>query len=93
MSEADRSRVEDAVRRLLADNPLGTTSPEDFWGAQYDAGLAWVQFPVGRGGLGVDPRLQSVVDDALRAAGAAGRSPRRVAGHQRRVDAQREWQS
>jgi len=70
MSEADRTRVEDGVRRLLAENPPATTSPEDFWGAQYDAGLAWVQFPVGRGGLGVDPRLQSIVDETLRDAGA-----------------------
>jgi alkylation response protein AidB-like acyl-CoA dehydrogenase len=70
MDSAEREQVSDAVRRLLADSPPDRLSAEDFWAAQFDAGLAWVQFPVGRGGLGVDPRLQSIVDDELRAVDA-----------------------
>jgi alkylation response protein AidB-like acyl-CoA dehydrogenase len=70
MDSAEREQVSDAVRRLLADSPPGRMPAEDFWGEQFDAGLAWVQFPVGRGGLGVDPRLQSIVDDELRAVDA-----------------------
>ncbi|HVX68444.1 MAG TPA: acyl-CoA dehydrogenase family protein [Mycobacteriales bacterium] len=70
MDSAERDRVTDAIRRLLDESPPGQMSAEDFWGAQFDAGLAWVQFPEGRGGLGVDPRLQSIVDDELRALGA-----------------------
>ncbi len=70
MDSAERDQVRAAVERLIADCPPSRMTDEDFWGAQFDAGLAWVQFPVGRGGLGVDPRLQSLVDDALRAAGA-----------------------
>src|SRR5690242_3379029 len=70
MDSAERERVADAVRRFLDDSPPDQMTPEDFWGAQFDAGLAWVQFPEGRGGLGVDPRLQSIVDDELRAVGA-----------------------
>ena len=46
------------------------TDPQEFWGKQYDLGLAWVQFPEGFGGLGVSPRFQSVVEGALEAAGA-----------------------
>jgi alkylation response protein AidB-like acyl-CoA dehydrogenase len=37
-----------------------------FRGAQYDLGLAWVQFPVGFGGLGADPALQRIVESRLR---------------------------
>ena len=36
-----------------------------FLGAQFDAGLAWVHFPPGSGGLGFEPRLQEVVDERL----------------------------
>jgi alkylation response protein AidB-like acyl-CoA dehydrogenase len=39
-------------------------------GRQFDAGLAWVHFPVGCGGLGVEPGWQALVDDRLRAVGA-----------------------
>jgi len=39
-----------------------------FRGAQYDRGLAWVQFPVGKGGLGLRPEAQTVVNDELRRA-------------------------
>ena len=47
-------------------------------GAQYDAGLAWVHFPEGFGGLGVSPKLQNIVNAKLTAAGAPlpyGRNP------------------
>src|SRR5918911_372567 len=40
-----------------------------FRGAQYDAGLAWVHFPEGKGGLGIGRDKQAVVDAALRDAG------------------------
>ncbi len=63
-------RVSDAVDELLHDHPPSKTDPQDFLGAQFDHGLAWVHFPEGRGGLGVDPDHQQVVDDRLRGAGA-----------------------
>ena len=44
------------VDELLADLPPDRTEPEVFWGEQFDRGLAWVHFPVGRGGLGVSAR-------------------------------------
>ena len=40
-----------------------------FRSALWDAGLAMVQFPEGKGGLGVSPKLQMVVDQVIRDAG------------------------
>ncbi len=51
--------------QLLADHDPGTTPPVEFLGAQFDAGLAWVQFPEGCGGLGLDPRQQRPVNERL----------------------------
>ncbi|MBW0101256.1 acyl-CoA dehydrogenase family protein, partial [Pseudonocardia sp. KRD291] len=42
---------------------------EELLGALYDAGLAWVNFPEGRGGLGLSRGLQSVVDGIVTDAG------------------------
>ena len=67
----DQARIEAAVAELLTDHPPGDTPPQEFWGAQFDAGLAWVQFPEGRGGLGVNPRFQAQVNDAIVAAGGS----------------------
>src|SRR5262245_63771058 len=44
--------------------------PQEFWGAQFDLGLAWVHFPEGKGGLGLDPGFQEVIDERLIAAHA-----------------------
>lgn len=64
-------QVNQAVDDLLAAHDPAITSETEFWGAQYDAGLAWVHFPVGYGGLGVSPALQAVVAERLDAAGAS----------------------
>ena len=66
----DVERVNAALDRLLTDHPPQSTPDREFWGAQFDAGLAWVHFPEGQGGLGVDPKMQEYVDDRLGAAGA-----------------------
>ena len=39
---------------------------KEFWGKQFDLGLAWVQFPEGAGGLGVNPKYQLLVIEELR---------------------------
>ncbi len=44
-------------------------SAREYRGARYDAGLAWVHFPEGFGGLGLRPKLQTVVERRLREAG------------------------
>jgi alkylation response protein AidB-like acyl-CoA dehydrogenase len=62
--------VRERVDELLAKHDPAVAEPQQFWGAQFDLGLAWVQFPEGEGGLGVSPALQEVVNDALARAGA-----------------------
>ena len=70
MSAADVEHVNHLVDRLLAEHPPATSDPREFWGAQFDLGLAWVHFPEGKGGLGLDPKLQEHVDERLQLAGA-----------------------
>ncbi len=67
----DEQRVLDAVERLLEQHPPESTGEREFWGAQFDLGLAWVQFPVGKGGLGVSPRFQKTINEAIIAAGGS----------------------
>jgi alkylation response protein AidB-like acyl-CoA dehydrogenase len=61
LSESDiRRRVKELIADVDADDQLA------FRGAQYDRGLAWVRFPEGKGGLGLSPKMQTVVQDELR---------------------------
>ena len=62
------SEIAERTDRLLADH-LGAPD-EEFWGAQFDLGLAWIHFPEGKGGLGVDPGFQDIVDERLIASNA-----------------------
>ncbi|MEV5848678.1 acyl-CoA dehydrogenase family protein [Streptomyces sp. NPDC051985] len=61
--------VVEAARQLVADHPPDTTGTADFLGARFDAGLAWVHFPRGSGGLGVAAGLQGAVDAIVTQAG------------------------
>jgi alkylation response protein AidB-like acyl-CoA dehydrogenase len=61
----DAEQVAALTEQLIADHDAADRV--EFRGAQYDLGLAWVHFPVGFGGLGVDPSLQRVVDSRLKA--------------------------
>ncbi|MEW2703766.1 acyl-CoA dehydrogenase family protein [Streptomyces koyangensis] len=76
MTDADGLRAR--TRALLADHPPATTSRDAFLAARFDAGLAWVHYPEGLGGLGASRSLQSVVDAELAAAGAPDNDPRRI---------------
>jgi alkylation response protein AidB-like acyl-CoA dehydrogenase len=66
----DAATVDAAIDRLLSEVDPRQVDPIAFRGAQYDAGLAWVHFPVGRGGLGLPPRHQRQIQVRLREAGA-----------------------
>ena len=66
-----------AVRALVAAHDPATTPVAEFLGARYDAGLAWIHFPVGHGGLGAPRPLQQVVNDEFAAAGAPTLDPGR----------------
>jgi alkylation response protein AidB-like acyl-CoA dehydrogenase len=68
--DADELRVREAAEELVAAHPPRDTDPHEFLGAQFDAGLAWVHFDEGYGGLGVRPKLQKVVQEVLRGTGA-----------------------
>src|ERR1700733_12303820 len=45
---------------------------QDFLNARFDAGLAWVHYPEGLGGLGLSRSLQQIVDAEFAAAGSPG---------------------
>ena len=72
--------VTQRVDQLLAEHPPAQTPPQEFWGAQFDLGLAWVYFPEGKGGLGASPKLQTLIDERLRAAGAPNNFARNAIG-------------
>ena len=61
----DEERVAGLVERLLDEHPPSSTDKREFLGAQFDAGLAWVHFPEGHGGLGLSPGLQKIVNERL----------------------------
>jgi alkylation response protein AidB-like acyl-CoA dehydrogenase len=67
--------IQAKVKEFLAAHDPATTPRLDFLRARYDAGLAWVHYPEGRGGLGAPRALQTVTDKAFRAAGAPDNDP------------------
>jgi alkylation response protein AidB-like acyl-CoA dehydrogenase len=62
--------LRERVRSLLDEHDPATSDPRDFLGARFDAGLAWVHFPRGSGGLDLPRSFQSQVEAELAAAGA-----------------------
>jgi alkylation response protein AidB-like acyl-CoA dehydrogenase len=75
MSDREQQKVEAALDTLLADHDPKSESYEEFRGHQFDAGLAWVMYPEGHGGMGVRPQLQRDVNRRLLEAGAAPMNP------------------
>ncbi|MFF0730158.1 acyl-CoA dehydrogenase family protein [Streptomyces chartreusis] len=74
----DAAELRRRTAELLAAHPPATTDRLDFLRARFDAGLAWVHYPEGLGGLGAPRSLQAVVDAGLEAAGAPDNEPRRI---------------
>ncbi|HKN97194.1 MAG TPA: acyl-CoA dehydrogenase family protein [Pseudonocardiaceae bacterium] len=74
----DAADLKAMVADLLATHDPATTDRLEFLRARFDAGLAWVHFPVGLGGLGAPRSLQAVVERELAAAGAPNNEPRRI---------------
>jgi alkylation response protein AidB-like acyl-CoA dehydrogenase len=73
--DSQLDQVDAALDAFLADHNPKTMDNIAFRGARFDAGLAWVHFPVGHGGLGLSPKLNRVVEDRCRAAGAQPQDP------------------
>ncbi len=74
-SDSQTKTVNDAIDALLAEHDPRSMDPIAFRGARYDAGLAWVHFPQGFGGLGVRPDLNRLVEKRMREAGAGPADP------------------
>ena len=67
--------VVERVDAFLADHDPTSMDDREFRGARFDAGLAWVHFPEGLGGLGLRPDLNREIEKRMRAAGAAAADP------------------
>ncbi|MFG1807036.1 acyl-CoA dehydrogenase family protein [Streptomyces sp. NPDC049040] len=78
MGSVGAAEVRGRVRALLAEWDPGRTEPGEFLRARFDAGLAWVHFPVGLGGLDAPRALQAVVTEELEAVAAPDNDPRRI---------------
>jgi alkylation response protein AidB-like acyl-CoA dehydrogenase len=73
-----------ALQTLIADflerHPAGSQGERALREARFDAGLAFVAFDSGCGGLGLEPALQADVDEAFGAAGYADHRDSNVIG-------------
>jgi len=74
-TDPETQRVTAAVDALLAEHDPTQTDDIVFRGARFDAGLAWVHFAEGDGGLGVRPELNRLVEQRLKDAGAKPTHP------------------
>ncbi|UGQ11105.1 acyl-CoA dehydrogenase family protein [Yinghuangia sp. ASG 101] len=72
----DAELVEATARRVVAEHPPASTPLPQLMGAWYDAGLTWVHFPAGLGGLDAPRALQPLANRVMREAG--GPEPRTV---------------
>src|SRR5256714_1044438 len=77
-SRMDADELRGRVREFLAGHDPAALDRLTFLRARFDAGLAWISFPVGLGGLGAPRALQPVVDAEFAAAGAPDNQPLRI---------------
>ncbi|GAA3649469.1 acyl-CoA dehydrogenase [Nocardioides ginsengisoli] len=66
----DQQGLRRRVEEFLAARDPATSDPQEFLRARYDAGLAWVSFPEGHGGLALPRAWQHDVDRVFDEAGA-----------------------
>jgi alkylation response protein AidB-like acyl-CoA dehydrogenase len=64
--------LRERTRAFLAEHDPHEMPRQDFLNARFDAGLAWVHYPEGLGGLGLSRSQQQVVDAEFAAAGSPG---------------------
>ena len=86
---------------VVADHDPKTVPIPEYLGACYDAGLSWVHFPEGLGGLGVSRGLQAVADRILQGAGGPvplglnpmgyGMAAPTIREHAQSEDVKRQW--
>ncbi|MEI7543916.1 MAG: acyl-CoA dehydrogenase family protein [Mycobacteriaceae bacterium] len=66
----DADQVAKIALEVVAEHDPKQVPLPEFLGACYDAGLSWVHFPEGLGGLGTSRGLQAVADAILQGAGS-----------------------
>jgi alkylation response protein AidB-like acyl-CoA dehydrogenase len=74
-SDLTAGDIRDRVQQFLATADPVEMPRLDFLRARFDAGLAWVHYPSGLGGLGAPRALQAVADTEFAAAGAPDNNP------------------
>lgn len=79
-ADDDRRALSTALGRFFDAHDVATTPDRLIREARFDAGLAFVYFPPGLGGLGLDSALQAECDLAFRQAGSPDWSARNVIG-------------
>ncbi len=72
----DEASVAERARAFLAEHDPAAMDRLEFLRARFDAGLAWVHFPEGLGGLGAPRGLQAVADRELK--GTPDNQPGRI---------------
>jgi alkylation response protein AidB-like acyl-CoA dehydrogenase len=82
--ETESALIDKVIDRLLEEYPPAATDPVSFLRAQFEAGLAYLWFPPGYGGLAQPVDGQAHVDRRLAAAGApaSGRVTNAIAAGQ-----------
>jgi alkylation response protein AidB-like acyl-CoA dehydrogenase len=63
--DMSEDELRERTRALLAEVHPEKTDSVTFRRAQFEHGLAWVHFPEGHGGLGLNPRMNVVVHDEI----------------------------
>jgi alkylation response protein AidB-like acyl-CoA dehydrogenase len=74
----DEAGLREKVSAFLASHDPVSTDRLEFLRARFDAGLAWLHFPPGLGGLGGPRALQPLLDAEFATAGAPDNNPRRI---------------
>ncbi|MGD0604800.1 MAG: acyl-CoA dehydrogenase family protein [Streptosporangiaceae bacterium] len=69
--------LRERVRVFLAEHDPLQLAKQDFLNARFDAGLAWVHYPEGLGGLGAPRSWQRIVDAGFAAANSPSNDPER----------------
>ena len=78
LTSVGADELRDQVRGFLGSHDPAAMDRLDFLRARFDAGLAWVHYPLGLGGQSLSRALQAVVDAEFTAAGAPTNSPERI---------------
>ncbi len=79
-TDREAAGIVDRVADFLRGHDPAGMPRLDFLRARFDAGLAWVHFPVGAGGLGASRAVQPLVDDLFDRAGAPEHDQANVIG-------------